>query len=140
MEIPSVEKLIPHRGLMVRLDRLLSWTPDEVAGEFTIKEGDPFLREGMLREASIVESIAQTVAAGQGYTSYQQGGTPPLGFLTGIEDFAYLRPVHAGDTLTLWAKVQSTTGPLRITESKAKVGEELVAQGTLKFFLRDSRP
>jgi predicted hotdog family 3-hydroxylacyl-ACP dehydratase len=136
---PSVERLLPHRATMLRLDGLTMCSDKEVKGYFVVKEGDPFVRHGYLREEAIVETLAQTVAAGQGLPVYEGGGETSLGYLTGVENFTYHRRVVLGDKIDTVVSLIAATGPLRVMGCRAFCGEECVASGMLKFYTEPSK-
>ncbi len=138
-QYPEVTELIPHRGEMLKLDRLanaqLEGGEVRLEGQFRIKEGDIFLRDGVLRESALVEIAAQTVAAGEGLQGLQKGlNEPPLGYLVGIEKFQFLRPVRVGETVYSEVKLINSTGPLRTMEAVLRVEGEVAARGILKLY------
>ncbi|HAA54866.1 MAG TPA: hypothetical protein DCE42_08910 [Myxococcales bacterium] len=139
MSFPEVESLLPHRATLLRLDALTSWSEEQVEGRFEVKEGDPFVRDGLLREEALIETLAQTVAAGQGYIGYKDGLEPSLGFLTGVEDFSYLATIPQGATIATKATLDAAKGPMRIMLCEAHVDGQIVAKGLLKFFLQENK-
>ncbi len=140
-DYPPIEKLIPHRSKMLKLDRLTGFlygdSEVEIRGEYTVKEGDIFLRDGELRESVLIEIAAQVTAAGEGYKNYLEGQPPPLGYLVGIENFQIKRAVRAGETVSCTVKLINKTGPLRVMNAELTVGDELAAQGILKLYRDD---
>lgn len=84
----SVEALIPHRGRMRLIDRIVS-----IDGEYAVAEADVavdsiFASDGQVPAWVGIEFMAQTVAAWSGARSRRDGGTPRLGLLLGSRRYA----------------------------------------------------
>jgi len=132
-----ITALLPHRGIMLRLDTLLAASEERAEGRFVIRPDDPFLCDGILSQEALIETAAQTVAASQGWRALCEGQPPPQGMLIGLEDFAFHRPVVAGDQLHVTATRSLQKAALHIahcviTEERSGA---LVAGGTLKFYV-----
>lgn len=131
----GVEALLPHRGIMLRLDALASWDEEGAQGRFLVKATDPFVEDGVLAPEAVIETLAQTVAAWQGALALAQGQTPALGFLTGMEALVFSGRARVGDTITTNVRLERGFGAMKIQACEAHVDENTIAQGSLKFFL-----
>lgn len=77
-------KIIPQKQPFVMVDSLLRADKKGFKSTFNVREGNLFLKNGILQEPALIENIAQTVAAGFGYVDKQSGGTPKIGFIGAI--------------------------------------------------------
>ena len=98
--------------------------PDEwyLAGHFP---GRPVM-PGVL----IVEAMAQTGAVA---VLSQEENRGRLALFAGIDDVRFKRIVEPGDELELECVIDTVRGPIGRGKATAKVGDELVARGTLTF-------
>lgn len=84
----DIEQLIPHRGPMRFIERLLEWTPESVRVALQVPADGLFIEaEGMPAWVGI-EYMAQAVAAWAGGRARSAGREPPLGFLLGTRRYA----------------------------------------------------
>src|SRR5574344_389339 len=69
IETFTTDELLPQRPPFVMIDRLRDVTDTTTETELTVREDNIFYQGGVLREAGIIENIAQTCAARLGYVS-----------------------------------------------------------------------
>ncbi|HMJ46203.1 MAG TPA: hypothetical protein VK498_02685, partial [Ferruginibacter sp.] len=69
----AILSYIPQRPPFVMVDKILSSGESSTRTSFIIHEKNIFVENGKFREPGLVENIAQTAAAGAGY-SQQDGG------------------------------------------------------------------
>ncbi len=121
---------LPHREPFVFVDAVLELIPGESAtcrktfpatldvfrGHFP---GDPLVPGVLLTEA-----LAQTagIAAGEPGKAY---------LLSAIRSMKFLRAVRPDDIVILWARKIGGVGGLLQFETSARVGEHVVAEGTI---------
>jgi predicted hotdog family 3-hydroxylacyl-ACP dehydratase len=84
-EFPAVEALMPHRGPVVLLDRILTHDSQytearvSIAGQRWLKRED-----GSVPAWLAVEYMAQCVAVRDGLLALEAGRPPPKGYLVGV--------------------------------------------------------
>lgn len=83
-----IESLIPHRGAMRLLDRVLEVDEDRVVAEVDVPFDGLFVRDGAVPSWVGIEYMAQAVAAWAGARVRQQGGVPHAGLLLGTRRYA----------------------------------------------------
>lgn len=131
-----VTELLPHRGLMLRLDALTGCADGAWSGRFAITPDDPFLEEdGTLAQEALIESAAQTIAAAQGWAAREVGKPPPEGMLIGMQSFVFHRAVRPGETVVIDACRDMQKSSLLIAKCLLSVGEDVIAEGLLKFYV-----
>lgn len=85
--LPPIEAVVPHRGTMLLLDRLLEVSADHAVCEAVVPLDGPFVRNGQMPAWVGIEHMAQTIAAWAGHRSYRAGVPARIGFLLGSRRF-----------------------------------------------------
>ena len=83
----QVAELVPHRGTMSWLDRIISADTDGVVAEADIDTDSLFLRNGRLDVWIGIEYMAQAIAAWAGHRAQREGRSIALGFLVGTRRY-----------------------------------------------------
>lgn len=92
-EMPPITELVPHRGAMLLIERLVSVSPDHALAEAKTGGDHVFFREGQGIPAYVgLEMMAQTVCAWDGYWRRQNKQGPAIGFLLGCRRYSTARP------------------------------------------------
>ena len=128
-------KLIPHRPPMVLVDDVPVWGPERIEATRTVREGDPFVENGELGDAALIECLAQTIAAGDAQHARDKGGRVIKGFLTGLTSLKFHSRAKVGETITLEADCQKRMDGMGLFKAVAKVGQRLLAEGTFKLYV-----
>ncbi|NID15355.1 hotdog family protein [Luteibacter yeojuensis] len=93
MTIWPIEKLLPHAGRMILLDRVVTWEAERIVCERTVRRGDALVNATGLPAWAGVELMAQAIAAWNGCQVLAAGGLVRPGFLLGTR--AYRADVDA---------------------------------------------
>lgn len=129
-------ELVPHRGAMLLIDRLLTDEPESIRVEAVIKPGELFLApEGMPGWVGI-ELMAQTVAAWGGLRALEAKRPVQLGFLLGTRRYECTLPFFPmGSSLEIEAR-QEMVGEngLVVFACKVFLGQDVVATAQLNAF------
>lgn len=103
--LPDIEHVIPHRGTMLLVDRLVHWDDETVAVELTVPAESPFHVDGGVPGYVGVEYMAQAVACWAGCHARTRGEPPPLGFLLGTRRYECAVPLfRSGQVLRVEAR------------------------------------
>ncbi|MBN1141356.1 MAG: hypothetical protein JXB25_06125 [Deltaproteobacteria bacterium] len=132
----EAEDLIPHRLPMRLIEALESY--DGVTGVVRARSGSdhPFREEnGVLAEAALVELIAQSFAAVQGFADRQGGGAVRRGFLVGARRIGFYRRPRPEDELRVVVHAAASFESFAIVEGKVLSGEETLAEGNIKVWI-----
>lgn len=78
-----IESLIPHRGAMRLIDRVLAVDDEHVVAEVDVPFDGLFVRDGQVPSWVGIEYMAQTVSAWAGHRGSARGGEPRPGLLLG---------------------------------------------------------
>lgn len=104
-DYPAIEALIPHRGTMLLLDRVLEFAGETAVAEYTPGAGgDAWYADetGAMPAWMGIELMAQTVAAHVALSKRQQGLPPKMGALLGTRRYeSSVASFAAGDALRI---------------------------------------
>ena len=131
-----IAELVPHRGAMLLIDRLLADDAEFVRVEAIVKPGELFLApEGMPGWVG-VELMAQTVASWAGLRALEAKRPVQLGFLLGTRRYECTRPFFPlGARLEIEAR-QEMVGEngLAVFACQIFLEQEVVATAQLNAF------
>lgn len=131
--------LVPHRPPMLLVSQLLACDSDASEAIARLPAECPLAREdGEIEPAALIELMAQTCAAAQGYRGLQQEQPPRVGYLVGITKTELSGSLHAGETCRVLAKVIGVLGPFAVTEATVVRDGQVIAKGTIKTWERNS--
>jgi predicted hotdog family 3-hydroxylacyl-ACP dehydratase len=84
----AIEALIPHRGTMCLLDRVIEWDTDRIvlATSTHRSPANPLRLDGRLRAIHLCEYGAQAMAVHGGLCAQAEGKTAKPGFLVSLRD------------------------------------------------------
>ncbi len=104
---PSVAALLPHRGEMLLIDRVLDSAGDRTTVEATLKADAWYSDAQGNAPAWIgVELMAQAISAHASLVAIAAGAAPRRGVLLGTRAYSATVPAfHAGDRLTIAAQM-----------------------------------
>lgn len=92
MDKDQVDQLVPHRGTMSWLDRILSVDAEGAVAEAEIRHGGFFVRDEGLPAWAGIEYMAQAVAAWAGHRARGEGRAVDIGFLVGSRRYEASQP------------------------------------------------
>ncbi|MFK4753976.1 ApeP family dehydratase [Oceanobacter antarcticus] len=84
----TVEELVPHRGEMSLLDRILAYDADSLCAEVVIQPQSSFCGPDGVPGWVGIEYMAQAIAAWAGTAAKQEGTAVRVGFLLGSRRFS----------------------------------------------------
>lgn len=106
-----IEALIPHRGAMRLLDRVLEVDDEHVLAEVDVPFDGLFVRDGQVPAWVGIEYMAQAVAAWAGNRARQEGGAPRPGLLLGTRRYeAHCEGFASGERLRVHARCELMGG------------------------------
>ncbi|HOU54595.1 MAG TPA: hypothetical protein PLQ97_11760 [Myxococcota bacterium] len=139
-DIPPIEDLLPHRGPMRLIDRVVAWEPDRVACRAVVRPDNPFLRDGRLEAVAHMELIAQAAAAH--ITLADPLRRPIRGYLVAARDLVLAREAEVllGTTLEVFVQEVARLGAFASYEGRVTLGDQVMAQGNVKVYRREDEP
>lgn len=101
---PAITELVPHQLPMLALDEVTSWELGKAEGRLTIRDSNPFVRDGELHTVMALEYMAQAVAACLGMEAYISGVNVRVGMVIACRKMTIAQPVlRVGQTYTVKA-------------------------------------
>ena len=133
----EAEELIPHRLPMRLINRLLEIDGKDGVVDALIDADCPMVSaDGILEDAALVELLAQSYAAINGYCDRIENKPVKQGFLVGIKKVNRLQSVKAGDRLRIDIRTLFELDDFSIAEGDIHCGTQLVMQGEIKLWVK----
>jgi predicted hotdog family 3-hydroxylacyl-ACP dehydratase len=137
----EIEQLLPHREPMIMIESLVEVESDSARATKTFSAGDYGVHKKHVLEPVLIECLAQTVAALQGHQARESGNAPALGMLAAVSNFTVHRPAATDAELEFAARIDRSIGPFRLVTGSVMQQGQLVAEGSLKFYIeQDATP
>lgn len=143
LQSQEIQEIIPHRYPFLMVDRIIELEEGKRAvGIKNVSSNEPFFQghfpgHPIMPGVLIMEALAQVGAVVilkmPEYAGY-------LALFAGLDDVKFKRQVIPGDQLRLEVELIKFRKTFGVAQGKAYVGEALVAEGTLKFFLERKNP
>ncbi len=129
-------EFLPHRPPMQLVDRLLTAADGNGTVEVVPGPGCPLLdADGGLETVALVELLAQSYAAVQGYSDHCAGRPPGRGFLVGIRRAQLYAPARRGDRLLVTVRTIARIERFAMVEGEVRCGDSLLASAVFKLWL-----
>jgi len=133
----EVQELIPQRPPMVMIGGIEKVEDGELYSWFDIEEDNLFVHEGLFRESGLMENIAQTSAALNGYAARQEGKPVKLGFIGGISRLEVFALPPAGSRIHTRIRELHYVMDTSIIEGEVRSGDRVLARCEMKVFILD---
>ena len=89
--LPPIDELLPHRGGMLLVERVLGWREDWVSVSATPQRGTWYAEANGMPSWIGIELIAQAISAYVGLTARRRGEPPKKGVLLGTRAYRATR-------------------------------------------------
>jgi 3-hydroxymyristoyl/3-hydroxydecanoyl-(acyl carrier protein) dehydratase len=138
LDSTAIERILPHRYPFLLVDRITELEPDRrIVGVKNVSVNERYLapRPGgrpALPPTILTECIAQVGAI---LILWKPENRDRLPLFRSIERVRYRRPVYAGDTVEIEARVKRLRSRMGQLEGFARVDGEIVVRGTMTFAL-----
>ncbi|PCH71698.1 MAG: 3-hydroxyacyl-ACP dehydratase [Bacteroidales bacterium] len=135
MTLPrSTEDLIPQKRPFVLVHRLISFSDTVSICEFIVPEKHPLVNNGKLSEGGLIENIAQTAAAGNGYQANKTGIDVPKGFIAGIKNVKIIRLPKVLSILKTIVTQENRVMNYNLIKGEVFLNDELIASCNMKIY------
>jgi predicted hotdog family 3-hydroxylacyl-ACP dehydratase len=129
---------LPHQGPMRWVhEAALSQDAATVTAHAQVAPGHPFVRDGILLPAALLEFMAQAAAAGSSLKAKASGRRVSRGVLVALREFTVVQPIRVASPLTLEivARHEKTFGSLSQAWIEVRVEGSLAAAARMTFHL-----
>jgi 3-hydroxyacyl-[acyl-carrier-protein] dehydratase len=141
LENDFLRMMLPHRWPFLMIDRVVDLhPPDSAVGIKCVSSGEPYFaghfpERAVMPGALQIEALAQLagVLLGVIWAREPDDSPPRLGFLIGVSNWRFKRPVRPGDQLELRVKAKARVQSAAEFEGEARVGRDVVCKGTFQI-------
>jgi 3-hydroxyacyl-[acyl-carrier-protein] dehydratase len=133
--ISDIEQLVPHRKPMIMIESLVEVGSDSATARKTFSSGEYGLDGRYVLEPLLIECLAQTVAALQGYHARKSGGEASGGMLVSVDSFEIYHFAVADSELELKINISRYLGPFCFATGHIRQDGQLIAEGKMKFYI-----
>jgi len=139
---PAVAELVPHQAPVLALEEVTAWELGHAQGKLTIRDSNPFARNGIVHTVMSLEYMAQCVAACLGMEAYISGVNVRVGMVIACRKMEIMQPnMHVGDTYTVKANCVRGTDAISHYDGEIRSGDgELVATCTMTLVHGEKPP
>lgn len=137
IEKVNILELIPQRAPFIMVDSLIGIGQQSATSVFMVTEENILVKDGFLQESGIMENIAQTAAAMQGYRMHEGGEEIRHGYIGGIKNLAIYSLPSVGDRLTTVIYEMHHVWNAIVLQGEVMIGEQKIASCEMKVFIPD---
>ena len=133
-DILEILKLLPHRYPFLLLDRILTFSEDEIVGLKNVTINEPFFQghfpaHPVMPGVLIIEALAQT--GGLWACTHNPQEERAAVYLMGLDKVRFRKPVRPGDQLILKVRLIKQRGAVFKMKGEAFVDNQLVAEAEI---------
>jgi predicted hotdog family 3-hydroxylacyl-ACP dehydratase len=130
----QITKFIPQKPPMVMIENLIFADDKKAITSLTILAENIFCENGVLKEAGLIENMAQTAAAGSGYKSMSRKEEPPAGIIGGIRNLVINSFPETGQVIRTEIIVEHEIFDAVVVNGKVFLGNRMIAGCEMKIF------
>lgn len=133
----AISELLPQRRPVLMVSRLVGYSDSTVATETDIPATGPFVCDGILTTAGIIEAVAQTCAARIGYVNkYILHRPVQIGFLAAVKDMKVAAHPPVGSTISTTVHVEAELMGMMLAEATVEMAGHVVATTEVKLAVK----
>ncbi len=132
----NVLSLIPQRAPIIMIDALEYVDEKTTISTFTVKESSIFSNSGYLSESGVLENIAQTGAAGFGYSAINENKPVSLGFIASIKNITIHSLPPIGATIKTEVITLEPVLGFNIIKGKVILNDTIITTCEMRIFIK----
>jgi 3-hydroxyacyl-[acyl-carrier-protein] dehydratase len=129
-----IQDYIPQRPPMVMVHALQEVHETFARTQFTIREENIFVKDGLFQEPGLIENIAQTAAVHAGYFNKQSQSDVKIGYIAAIKSLQIHHLPKLGATIETLIEIKNVVMNVVIAEGRIFEKDVLIAQGEIRIF------
>lgn len=137
MKIPA-QDLIPQKAPFAMIDFLLLAEETKSITLTTVTKDKCLLQETYWSEAALLENMAQTCAAGNGYFFSQQKKEIPQGYIGAIKNVTINRLPLLNEEIQTQIEVTNKIGNASIAKAEIYIGNDCIAKAEFTIFTAEN--
>jgi len=130
----NISSLIPQKPPFVMVDKLLNSDDTSTQTNFLIKEENVLVVNGELTEAGLMENIAQTAAAREGYIALSENKPVAVGYIGAVKNFEIFDLPKINDQLVTEIKIKNQVFDATIISGIIMCNDIVIAQCEMNIF------
>lgn len=139
-KLPILDKvfvgdLIPQKFPFVMVDKLLSFSENEVIAGLTVTEENIFCNNGTFQESGLVEHMAQSVALFTGYQFYLKNEPAPTGYIGSIKTIEIIELPKLNEEIETTVNILQEFMGVTLVDIVSKLNNKEIARGQMKTVL-----
>ncbi len=130
-----VENLIPQKFPFVMIDKLISFSENEVIAGLTIPSENIFVDNTIFQESGLIEHMAQSVALFTGYQFFLKNEPAPTGYIGSIKSIEIFQLPKLGDEIATTVSILQEFMGVTLVDISTKLNNVEIARGQMKTVL-----
>lgn len=130
-----VENLLPQKFPFVMVDKMYSYTENDLVSGLRVQNDNIFFSNGNLLESGLIEHMAQTVALHTGYQFFLKKEPAPIGYIGSIKDVKILNLPKLNDEIKTTITILQEFGGITLVDVVTKLNGIEIASGQMKTVL-----
>ena len=135
----DILSFIPQRHPFVMVGALLHVDEHVTRTEFVVDLENIFVEDGKFSEAGLLENIAQTAAAGEGYKAQMNNKPVTVGYIGAVKNFEVFMLPKANDVLTTEVAIMHHIFNVTNINGKVSCNGSIIAECEMKIFINDTQ-
>ena len=131
----NIISFIPQRAPFVMVDEIIYSDDTTTRSKLLVREDNIFVVSGVLKEPGMVESIAQTVAAREGYISKLENKPVRLGYIGAISKLVISGFPRVNEDMITEIRIEKQFFNVILITGKIYCNEIIIAQCEMKIFI-----
>ena len=130
----KIEKYIPQAAPFVMVSELIDVNEIGATSKLLVDDNNIFLDRGFLDESGLIENIAQTAAAMDGYKSLMNNQEVVKGFIGSVNNVIINDLPKVGQEIETTIVVENIVMDVHIIKGVVRQGKEVMAECEMKIF------
>ena len=135
LDAAFVGSLIPQKFPFVMVDKLMSFSENEVVAGLEVSSDNIFENQGIFQESGLIEHMAQSVALFTGYQFYLKNEPAPTGYIGSIKSIDILELPKLEDKVVTTVSVLHEFMGVTLVDIVSRVNDKEIAKGQMKTVL-----
>lgn len=138
VEDGNIIEFIPQKPPMVMIDKLVYSDDKKTETSFLIKEDNIFCENGFFCEPGLIENIAQTVAARQGFITKKEKSDVLTGYIGAIKNLKIYFLPGVNTEINTEIIIENEILGVTIIYGKVKYDGKVAAECEMKIFIENN--
>lgn len=131
----QADDLIPQKFPFRMIDKLESANETNYQSSFIVQADNVLLDGEYFSEGGLIENMAQTAAAGNGYECQQANKAVPIGYIGAVKHVQIIKRPKVGDLINTYLELKTKIGAASIMSGKIIFNNEIIATSELTIFV-----